>query len=64
MEGGTSTGFGTKMNTSLMTNVNPNGLADEFISFMPWIGSLVVFVFALTIMKRATKGASKGKVRL
>lgn len=65
MEGGTTTkNFGNELNSKLQENVNPNDIGSQFLSILPWVGSLIMVVFVITKGIKLMKGASKGKVRL
>lgn len=62
--GTTVADFGSTVNESLMTNVNPNSLATQYVQILPWIGLIVVVSFVIYKVGKAIKGASKGKVRV
>jgi len=63
MTEGTTT-FGSKLNTSLQTNVKPDDIGTQFIDVLPWVGGLVIISFVIYEAKKLIKGASKAKVRL
>jgi len=56
--------MGSKLNTALQTNVNPQTIMDGFIEVLPWVGTLVAVGFLIYEGKKLIKGAGKGKVRL
>lgn len=62
MEG--STTIGAALNTGLTTNVKGTTIVTEFISILPWVGTMVGAAFVIYEAKKMIKGASKGKVRL
>lgn len=63
METGTST-MGSKLNTALSTNVDPNSFMDGFIDILPWVGRVVVVAFLVHEARKLIKGAAKAKVRV
>lgn len=62
MEGATAT-MGSKLNTGLTTNITPEGIVNNFIDILPWVGVMVGAAFVIYEARKLIKGASKGKVR-
>lgn len=62
MEGATN--MGTELNTALTTNITPSGIIGNFLSIMPWVGTMVGAAFVLYEGRKLIKGAAKGKVRV
>lgn len=50
--------------TAITSTVSSDALWTEFGSVAPYIGAIALFVFGYTLVRRVTKGASKGKVRM
>lgn len=63
-DAGTTSDFGSEINTALTTSVNPNSLATQFVQIIPWVGLMVVVAFVIYEVRKLVKGAGKGKVRL
>lgn len=62
MDGANS--MGTALNTALTTNITPTGIISEFISILPWVGTMVGAAFLIYEGRKLIKGAAKGKVRV
>ncbi len=62
MEGAST--MGGELNTALTTSVTGSSIIKEFISVLPWVGTMVTAAFLLYEGRKLIKGASKGKVRL
>lgn len=60
----TATGMGESLNTGLTTNISANGIIEQFIDVLPWIGIMVGAAFLIYEARKLIKGAAKGKVRL
>lgn len=60
----TANGMGEALNTSLTTNVTPDGIIEQFIDVIPWVGLMVGAAFLIYEARKLIKGAAKGKVRL
>lgn len=60
----TATGMGEALNTGLTTNISANGIIEQFIDVLPWIGIMVGAAFLIYEARKLIKGAAKGKVRL
>ena len=58
------TGMGESLNTALETNVTAEGIIEEFIGVLPWVGVMVGAAFLIYEARKLVKGAAKGKVRL
>ena len=58
------TGMGESLNTALKTNVTAEGIIEEFIGVLPWVGVMVGAAFLIYEARKLVKGAAKGKVRL
>lgn len=50
--------------SALSTTVTADALWGEFNLAIPIIGVVCLFVFGYTIVKRVTKGASKGRLKM
>ena len=50
--------------TALNSNFPATSVISTFTQLLPWIGAIAVAVLAVTMAKRALKGASKGRVRM
>ena len=57
-------GMGESLNTALKTNVTPDGIIEQFIDVIPWVGLMVGAAFLIYEARKLIKGAAKGKVRL
>lgn len=62
MEG--STTMGAELNTALTTNIAPTTIISEFVSILPWVGTMVGAAFVIYEARKLIKGAGKGKVRV
>lgn len=60
----TATGMGESLNTGLTTNISAEGIIEQFIDVLPWVGIMVGAAFLIYEARKLIKGASKGKVRL
>lgn len=56
--------MGASLNTGLTTNITPSGIITEFVSILPWVGTMVGAAFVIYEARKLVKGAGKGKVRL
>lgn len=59
-----STSFGSKLNTSMKTNISPDEVGTQFLDILPWVGGMVIVAFVIYEAKKLIKGASRAKVRL
>lgn len=62
MEGATT--MGGELNTALTSSVTGSGIIKEFISVLPWVGTMAAAAFLIYEARKLIKGASKGKVRV
>lgn len=62
MEGVAS--MGESLNTALTTAITGQGIIDNFIDILPWVGIMVGAAFLIYEARKLLKGASKGKVRV
>lgn len=62
MEGATT--MGAELNTALTTNIQGTTIISEFISILPWVGTMVGVSFVIYEARKMIKGAAKAKVRL
>ena len=62
MEG--SATMGAELNTALTTNIAPTTIIGEFVSILPWVGTMVGAAFVIYESRKLIKGAGKGKVRV
>ena len=60
----TATGMGESLNTGLTTNISAEGIIEQFIDVLPWVGIMVGAAFLIYEARKLIKGAAKGKVRL
>ena len=56
--------MGTKLNTALTSAVTGDGIIEQFIGILPWVGVMVGAAFLIYEARKLLKGASKGKVRV
>lgn len=61
MEGATGA---SGLATSLGTSVTAAGLFDSVAPFIPFVGGIVLFAFGYRVLRKAIKGASKGKANI
>lgn len=64
MGGETSASMGTKLNSALMTNIEPSTIITEFVAILPWIGAMVGAAFVIYEARKMLRGAAQGKVRV
>ena len=50
--------------SSLGTAVTAGGLFDSVTPFIPFVGGIVLFAFGYRVLRKAIKGASKGKANI
>lgn len=55
--------MGSALNTGLTSAITGNGIIAEFISILPWVGTMVAAAFLIYEARKLIKGAAKGKVR-
>lgn len=56
--------MGSELNTALTSAVTGNGVIEQFIDILPWVGVMVGAAFLIYEARKLLKGASKGKVRV
>ena len=56
--------MGEALNTGLTSAITPQGIIDQFIHILPWVGGLVGAAFLVYEARKLIKGAAKGKVRV
>lgn len=56
--------MGESLNTALTTNITGEDIISEFVSILPWVGTMVAAAFVLYEGRKLIKGAAKGKVRV
>ena len=56
--------MGSKLNTALTSAVTGDGIIEQFIGILPWVGVMVGAAFLIYEARKLLKGASKGKVRV
>lgn len=56
--------MGSALNTGLTSAITGNGIITEFISVLPWVGTMVAAAFLIYEARKLIKGAAKGKVRV
>lgn len=56
--------MGGKLNTALTSSITGADIIEEFISILPWVGTMVAASFVIYEARKLIKGASKGKVRV
>ena len=64
MESEVAKTMGEALNTALTTNITPQGIVENFIGILPWVGVMVGAAFVIYEARKLVKGAAKGKVRL
>lgn len=57
-------GMGAKLNTALTSAVTGEGIIEQFIGILPWVGVMVGAAFLVYEARKLLKGASKAKVRV
>lgn len=62
MEGASS--MGQALNTGLTSAITPQGIIEQFIDVLPWVGGMVGAAFLIYEARKLIKGAAKGKVRV
>lgn len=62
MEG--DVGMGAKLNTALTSSITGDGIITEFISILPWVGTMVAASFLIYEARKLIKGAGKGKANV
>ena len=55
--------MGSALNTGLTSAITGQGIITEFISILPWVGTMVAAAFLIYEARKLIKGAAKGKVR-
>lgn len=50
--------------TALGTAVTADGLFGSLTPFIPFVGAIVLFSFGYRVLRKAIKGASKGKANI
>lgn len=57
-------GAATNIATELATNVGASQIVGAITPYIPWLAGLLVFFLGFYIVRKAMKGASKGKFRV
>lgn len=59
-----ATTVGQDLNTALTSNLTGSTIMSEFISILPWVGTMVGVGFLIYEARKLIKGAQKGKARV
>lgn len=54
----------TDLASELTSNVGASNIVGAISPYIPWIAGLLVFFLGFYLVRRAMKGASKGKFRI
>ena len=54
----------TNIASDLATSVGASQIVEAIKPYIPWLGGLLVFFLGFYIVRKALKGASKGKFRV